>query len=391
MKNFLNQWILCLALVLLSCDTDREEPAPEIRQESISAIDSRMGDMMNEFYFPGISIAIAKNGKLVYARGYGTANQQTEEAVTPESIFRYASFAKTITGIAVMKLVQDNKLSLEDKVFGADGILGMEYGTKTYSNRITAITVDHLLHHVPGGWRNFMDDPVFDGPANLSRDELISWGLDNVPLATNPGSTYHYSNFGYLILGRIIEKASGKSYGEYVKEEILDRVGATSTFLARNGKNEKRSKEVEYYSQDSTDPYTSTAYNIERGDATAGWVSTPSDIARILSSVDLQPGRPNLLNQQLNNLRGTPLSNSGSYGKGVYRFNHPELGEVHWHDGLWPGSQSLSVSKKGEFCISVVMNSGVFQNYTQSMNNIAGTLFEIMMDDTIEYQDIDQF
>jgi len=391
MKTFQKQLTLFLALTiwLISCNNEREEPIPQITQESISAIDSRMAGLMDEFNFPGLSVAIAKNGKLVYAKGYGVANQQTGENVSTESIFRYSSFAKTITGIAVLKLVQDGKISLNDRVFGPDAILGTEFGTKNYTNRIRAITVDHLLHHLPGGWRNFQDDPFFDGPANISTEELISWGLDNVPLATNPGTTYHYSNFGYLILGRVIEKASGKSYGDYIKEEILDVVGASSTFLARNGQNEKYPKEVTYYSQDSSDPYTT--YNIARGDATAGWVSTPSDVARILSSVDFQAGRPNILNTQLNDLRRTPLSNSANYGKGVYRLNHPDLGQVHWHDGLWPGSQSMSISLKGDICVSLVMNSGFYQNYGQSLNKIAGTIFEIIQDEAVEYQDIDQF
>ncbi|HSI75210.1 MAG TPA: serine hydrolase [Lunatimonas sp.] len=82
----------------------------------------------------------------------------------------------------------------------------------------------------------------------------LSWRLDNVPLATNPGTTFHYSNLGYLILGSIIEQVANP-YWDYVKEEILDKVGTTNTFLARNGKNEKRPKEVIYYSQNRTDPY----------------------------------------------------------------------------------------------------------------------------------------
>jgi D-alanyl-D-alanine carboxypeptidase len=381
--------IISFSAFIYSCSDDKDIEIPVIQQEDISQIDTKMNALMDEFNYPGLSMAVAKNGKLVYAKGYGIADKQSGAAVNTQNIFRYSSFAKTITGIAVLKLVDEGKISLDSKVFGEGAILGTTFGSRAYSNRVRAITVDHLLHHLPGGWRNFNDDPVFDGPVNISAEELISWGLDNVALATNPGTTYHYSNFGYLILGRVIEAASGKSYGQYVKEAILDPVGANSTFLAGNSLNDRRPNEVIYYSQDNLDPYST--YNIARGDATAGWVSTPSDIARILSAIDEQPGRPVILNPQLNELRRTPLSNSGNYGKGVYRLNHPDLGPAYWHDGLWPGTQSLSISLKGNMCVSLVMNSGVYQNYNQSLNKIAGIIFEIMTDETIEYQDIDQF
>ncbi len=392
MNNQRSTFILLFIFILLgfSCSSDDPNPQqPQINQEDISEIDSKMQFLMEEFNYPGLSLAIAKEGKLVYAKGYGVMDTGNNAPVTTSTKFRYASFAKTITGIAVLQLVEDGKISLSDRVFGANGILGTRFGSAPYSARLQNITINHLLHHLPGGWRNFVDDPVFDGPRELSTEDLISWGLDNVAQATNPGSTFHYSNFGYLILGRVIEEVSGQSYESFVKENILDKVGATNTLLAKNGQNEKYPNEATYYSQNNYNPYTT--YNIGRSDATAGWVSTPSDIARIISSIDEQPNRPILLGSDMNEQRRTPLSNSGNYGKGVIRLNHPALGFAYWHDGFWPGSQSLTVSQKNNMCVTVVMNSGFAEDYNRSLNTIAGQIFEIMANTEIEFQDIDQF
>ncbi|UJP65914.1 serine hydrolase domain-containing protein [Mongoliitalea daihaiensis] len=380
-----------LLLIIFSCSSD-EDPMPQepqIVQDDIPEIDSKMAFLMDEFNYPGLSLAIAKDGKLVYAKGYGLMDQGSNRSVNTETKFRYSSVAKTITGIAILQLVEEGKLALNDRVFGDGAILGTRFGSNTYSHRIRNITVNHLLHHLPGGWRNFMDDPVFDGPINLSAEDLISWGLDNVVQATNPGTTYHYSNFGYLILGRIIEQVTGKSYETYVKENILDKVGATNTVLARTAQNQKHLNEATYYSQNNFNPYTT--YNIGRSDATAGWVSTPADIAMIFSSIDTQPNRPSILGTTLNDQRRTPLSNSGNYGKGIIRLNHPTLGQAFWHDGFWVGSQSLTISLPNNICVSVVMNSGYAENYNLSLNTIAGQIFEIMASTTITYQDIDQF
>lgn len=376
--------------VFFSCNNEDDNPIqPEINQKDITEIDSKMEFLMEEFNYPGLSLAIAKDGKLVYAKGYGVMDTGNNAPVTTSTKFRYASFAKTITGIAVLQLVEDGKISFSDRVFGANGILGTRFGSGPYSTRLQNITVNHLLHHLSGGWRNFVDDPVFDGPENLSTEELISWGLDNVAQATNPGSTFHYSNFGYLVLGRVIEEVSGQSYEAFVKENILDKVGATNTLLARNGQNEKYPDEATYYSQNNLNPYTT--YNIRRSDATAGWVSTPSDIARIVSSIEEQGNRPILLGSNLNEQRRTPLNNSGNYGKGTIRLNHPDLGFAYWHDGFWPGSQSLTVSLKNNMSVTVVMNSAFATDYNRSLNSIAGQIFEIMANTEIEYQDIDQF
>src|SRR5699024_1209575 len=141
-----------------------------------------------------------KNGRLVYAKGYGYANKESFIKVDTTSLFRIASLSKTITAIGIMQLIEKGKLSMDDKVFGKGGILGTEYGTPPYPEYVEEIKLKHLLHHTTGGWgRN--PDPAFSHP-KMNADQIISWVIDNRPLKNPPGTQYLYSNFGYIILGK---------------------------------------------------------------------------------------------------------------------------------------------------------------------------------------------
>src|SRR5690606_34591025 len=113
--------------------------------------------------------------------------------------------------LGIMRLLESGKLKMTDKVFGPGALLGTDYGTQPYPPYITAITVKNLLQHEAGGWDNSSNDPAF-AQSTLNVNQLISWVIDNRPLTSTPGTKSAYSNQGYLILGAIIEKLSGKSY-----------------------------------------------------------------------------------------------------------------------------------------------------------------------------------
>ena len=123
-----------------------------------------------------------------------------------------------------MKLVEERKLKLSDRVFGSGGILGNTYGKKPYKKWVTSITVKHLLEHTAGGWNNKKNDPMFQ-KSGYNHKQLISWVLNNRPLSRKPGTKNDYSNFGYCVLGRVIEKRSGMSYKNYVRSRILNKSG----------------------------------------------------------------------------------------------------------------------------------------------------------------------
>src|SRR5688572_20782952 len=189
----------------------------------LATVDNVMTAFMEKYSIPGLSLAITKDERLVYLKAYGRADGGE---LSTKDRFRIASVSKPITSVTIMRLVELGRLSLDQRVFGAGGVLGTTYATQPYGAGITSITVDHLLHHTGGGWPNSGGDPMFANPT-MSIHQLISWTLDNRPLASTPGSAYAYSNFGYAVLGRVIERVAGTDYASAVKTLVLDPAGIT--------------------------------------------------------------------------------------------------------------------------------------------------------------------
>ena len=118
----------------------------------IQAIDQNVSAFMTQYNIPGMSIAITLNDKLVYVNSYGKASVENNQPVTSQSLFRISSLSKQITSVAIMRLVDQGKISLGQSVFGTGSILGNSYGSQPYGPGVTNITVGELLHHTEGGW-----------------------------------------------------------------------------------------------------------------------------------------------------------------------------------------------------------------------------------------------
>lgn len=315
----------------------------------ISQVDDAVSTFMATYAIPGISIAITKDEKLVYVKSYGKADQASSTDVSSASLFRIASVSKPITAVAIIKLVEDGKLSLNQKVFGTGAIFENTYGTPPYSSDISDITVQHLLQHTCGGWSNDANDPMFSN-SSMTPQELISWTLDNRPLANSPGTTYAYSNFGYCVLGRIIEKITGENYEQWVKNNILKPGGITAMQMGGNTFADKKTNEVIYYGQNGEDPYL---YNISRMDAHGAWLSTAVDLARLLVRTDGFNAKTDLLNSSSITTMITPSSANANYACGwaVNTYNN------WWHLGSLPGTATQIVRTSGGFCWVILCNT----------------------------------
>lgn len=257
-------------------------------------IDNRILAWMTAMNSPGVQVAITKNEKLVYLKSYGLADKENNNSVANNSLFRIASVSKPITQAAILHLVQSGKLSLNDKVFGADGILKTTYGSKQYSDELKSITVRHLVEHKAGGWTNDNQDPMFL-PNNLTQTEIINYVLDNRPLQHVPGSTYLYSNFGYCLLGRVIEAVTGESYEDFVKKSLLTPSGISEMRVGNGTLAGRFANEVKYYN-DQFDPYS---YNISRMDSHGGWIANAKDLAKLLVRIDRNTQVPDLVQKSL--------------------------------------------------------------------------------------------
>lgn len=181
-------------------------------------VDDYVLEQMRLRHVPGLALAVVRDGKVIKERGYGLANVELDVAVTPETVFEIGSVSKQITAAAVMLLVEDGRLSLEDKISKHLA------GTPEAWN---AVTVRHLLTHT-SGIKNYTGLPGFALSERLKREEFIK-RIGAHPLAFAPGEAHSYGNTNYNLLGHIIESVSGKSYWQFVRERIFNPLGMSAT------------------------------------------------------------------------------------------------------------------------------------------------------------------
>src|SRR5271169_4291430 len=196
-------------------------PAPEQDGNGSRAAMFRIARaFMVKYEVPGLSISITRNGKFVYEHQFGMAVREQAQQLLPNSLFRIASVTKPITSVTIFTLIEKGKLKLNDKVFGPSGVLDDKYGKPPYKQYVTDITVDHLLTHTAGGWPNDSTDPMMHN-LGWNQTKLITETIANLPLTNPPGTHWAYSNFGYCVLGRVIEQVTGQAYESFVQANIL--------------------------------------------------------------------------------------------------------------------------------------------------------------------------
>ncbi len=345
-------------------DAQRVEPEPF---PGFTGIDQQIPKLMEKWNLPGGAIAISKDEKLVFATGYGLAAKETGQAVQPDSLFRIGSVSKPITAVAILKLIEDGKLNLETRAFQFLGHLQPAPKAKI-DPRVQQITIRQLLYH-SGGWdqqKSF--DPMghfreaantLNVPLPVSAEAVIRYMLGR-SLDFDPGTRHAYSNFGYCVLGRVIEKASGQSYEEYVCEHLLRTAGITRMRIGRTLPEHRYPGEVHYYSaagvsmipsalssQGERVPIQYGGYYLESMDSHGGWIASAIDLVRFLTAVDGRNGRPGLLKPETIDLMlarpepplwvGTPVY----YGMG-WNVRPLKRGVVWYHTGALAGS-SLAV------------------------------------------------
>ncbi len=347
----------------------------------MASYDQTITAFMRKFSIPGGAVAVMRDGKLIYARGFGYADVENKTLVQPDALFRIASVSKTITSAAIMKLVEDGKLTLDDRVTPFIAHLGPASGA-TVDPRWEQITIRHLLNHT-GGWDRTKPNGGFDpidrpaiaaaavnAPAPASPETLIRY-MKGMPLDFNPGEKFVYSNFGYIILGRVIERVSGMPYKEYVRARVLDPVGATRTQQGKSRLRDALADEVKYYwpgepglgmiaplvpsvfQGEGTVPFTYGGFHLEAGDASGGWISSTIDLLRFVGGVDGRANRPDILPAALvaeMTSNGPTVCVSGACYWGLGWLVRPTQGDASWtHGGSLPGTTAMLVRSYHNF------------------------------------------
>jgi CubicO group peptidase (beta-lactamase class C family) len=347
----------------------------------LASFDRLMTNFVKENGVPGAALAVTKNGRLVYARGFGYADRDAKTPVDPHALFRIASVSKPFTSAAIMQLVERGKLRLDDKAFEILKLKpALEPGAQE-DPRLAQITILELLQH-RGGWdRDKSFDPMFR-PAEIARvtgtkapaepKAIIEYMLGK-PLQFNPGEGYNYSNFGYCVLGRIIEHVSGMTYEEYVRKEVLAPLGITAMQLGHSRLAERAKNEVHYYDGQNrsgrsvfpgggTVPFPYGGWFIEAMDAHGGWIASASDLVRFASAFDnpakckiLKAGSIITMFSRPPNFQGKPEDSWYACGwdvvpSGPGRFNT-------WHGGLLDGTSTILVRRFDGLCWAVLFNT----------------------------------
>ncbi|MBN6051450.1 beta-lactamase family protein [Nonomuraea sp. RK-328] len=323
---------------------------------SMTGFDKAMQKYITERDISCAQLAVAKNGKILLARGYGVyTKNQSLVRVQPTSLFRIASLSKNITGAAIARLAQDGKLSLTAPV---TSLLGL---SAEADPRLSKVTVTRLLQHL-GGWdRAVSPDQLWadhtiaaslDVPLPIDHADIIKWTTAR-KLDYDPGTKYAYSNYGYMLLGRIIEKVSGMSYEAYVKQKLLAPAGITRMKLGRSLLAQTGMSEVTYTSKFTNKtvlddsgtvvPYPYGGFNMPNQDANGGWLASAVDLVKWGFVFD-KAGTV-LNSTSLSRIFAKPeigINSGGSwYGFG-WSVRNNNVGTLNtWHTGSMPGTFSF--------------------------------------------------
>jgi len=292
-------------------------------------LDKTVERFMKQWEIKGASLAIMKNGKLLYSKGYGYANEEDSIKTNVNHIFRIASISKLITATGIMKLVESGKLQLSDRVFGEEGILNDTLYRSIADKKAKEITVEHLLRH-KGGFTSRYGDPMFipidiakkmnvDPPADLNT--IIKFVLSK-RLRFRPGTSTSYSNVGYGILSKVIEHVSKQPYEQFIQDSILIPADCYDMHLGHNLYEHRYPNEVKYYEptnaelvpacngKDTLVLRSNGGNNIEELYGAGGWVASPTELLRFLASIDGDDTQPDILSLKSIQLMTADLYNT---------------------------------------------------------------------------------
>jgi N-acyl-D-amino-acid deacylase len=357
----------------------------------LAAYDELMTAFMREHKPPGAALAVAYHGRLVYARGFGHGDMEDREPVRPRSLFRIASVSKPFTATAVLHLVEQGKLKLDERVLPILRLEPhLEHGARL-DPRWHEIRLHHCLQHTAGWDRDKSFDPMSAGtaeqvakalkvPLPVHPKAIIRYMLGK-PLDFTPGTAYAYSNFGYCVLGRVIEAVAKKPYHEFVAERILAPLGIRDMRLGKNLLAERARGEVKYYDsghrtgraicgprlgQQVPLPYGVEC--IESMDANGGWIASAVDLMRFAVALDDPKKCPILKEESVLSMLAPPPGPLGHgpagrpkpvyYGCGWEVRPGGRPGKfTKWHTGGLAGTSTLLVCRQDGIDWAVLFNS----------------------------------
>jgi CubicO group peptidase (beta-lactamase class C family) len=315
-----------LSFLFVVCSAQGQSPA------TTDAVTEYVKAEMERQHIPGLSLLVVRHGKIVRAEGFGLANVELQVPVKAETVFQSGSVGKQFTATAVMMLVEEGKVGLDDPL------------TRYFVDAPAAwkdVTVRELLSHTAG----FGDYPKnFDFRKDWTEDEELKL-IESIPMAYPPGTKWEYSNFGYVTLGILIHQVTGEFYGDFLQQRIFQPLGMTSTRII---------------SEADIVPNRAAGYRLMKGELknqewVAPVVNTTADGSLYFTVLDLAKWDAALYTEKLLkrsslDLMWTPAKlksgqanggrvNSGHYGFGWFIDDRNGHRCIH-HDGAWQGFET---------------------------------------------------
>ena len=341
--------------VLFSCACSSPGGGAAASWGDAHVLDEMMVDFLDRHDVPGAALAVSEDGALVYSRGFGLIERGHRERVSATSLFRIASISKPITAVCVLQLVERGELSLEANPFELIGF-GEALGG----------AVRQLLSH-RGGWdRSASYDPMFQTlrikrelglSTTPSARDIIRFMLSE-PLDFDPGEGYAYSNFGYCVLGRVIEAVTGDPYEEAVRERVLAPLGIEGMRIGRSLPEDRAPDEVAYHDQKGRyrEPVKAPGRRVPIGyshdqevmDAHGAWIASAADLARFAVAFSDPAACPLLSEESVHTMWAPQEEQPGAvwYGLGWLVRDVGGGRRNTWHNGLLTGGTSTIMVRR---------------------------------------------
>ena len=339
---------LFAAMLVLAPAAAPAQRVPETIAAAIPSIDRIFSEFHTTSHAPGLVYGIVADGRLVHVKSFGVQDLEAKRPATPDSLFRIASMSKAFTALAILKLRDEGKLSLDAL---AETYVPEMRGWRYPTADSPRIRVRDLLHHASGF---VTDDPWGDRQQVITEAEFTRMLKEGVPFTRAPGLAFEYSNFGYALLGRIITNVSGMPYDQYISRTIQRPLGMNSTgYEVRDWPIERRAIgyrwENEAWSEEPTMRHGAFG-------AMGGVQTSANDYARWMAYLlsawpardddNMGPVRRSTLREMAHGsgfprvrqrFGGTPVTQAIAYGMGLIAAADPDLGNTLSHGGGFPG------------------------------------------------------
>ncbi len=330
-------------------------------------IEKFIEENMNEGKIPGLSVTIVKNDKTAYQKGFGYSDIDEKKPVTCESLFEIGSNSKAFTALGILSLEKSGQIKLSDEVTKFIPWLKVKYEDKEAS-----ITIEQLLHQTSGIPFKTIDKIPVSNEANALEETVKT--LVNIELDSEPGKKFQYATINYDVLGLVIEKATGKTYENYIEEAVLKPMSLNNTYLFKNeaiNENMASGYKIGFL---KSQLYEAPVY---RGNKPAGYIiSNGEEMAKWLkiqlgTLSDSKFDKKIINESHKANRRVTPLGDGASYASGWFVYQK-EGGEIS-HGGNNPNYSSFIVFKpEDKIGVAVLcnMNSGYTEKIGQGISEI---------------------